>query len=72
MVTGVVTWCLLFLTILGYRFVCGKDNARREAEMVVGSLQGQSSGHGEVLLDDTGAPKGDLTDREDKEFQYSL
>lgn len=71
-VTGLVTWCLLFLTIVGYRFVCDKDNAQRAAEKTAGSTQGQSSVHGEVLLDATGAPQSDLTDKQDREFRYSL
>lgn len=71
-VTGVVTWCLLFVTILAYRYVCGKDNAEREAEKSVDSVQGHSKATGEVMLDATGAAKSDLTDKEDREFRYSL
>lgn len=71
-VTGIVTWCLLFLTIIGYRYVCGKDNAHREAEKTAGDGEGKSTHGREVLLDETGAPKSDLTDREDREFRYSF
>lgn len=70
-VTGIVTWCLLFVTILSYRFVCSKDNAQREAERTAETGEVQSR-HGEVFLDETGAPRSDLTDREDREFRYSL
>lgn len=70
-VTGIVTWCLLFVAIVGYRFICGRDNAQREAEKAGGSEQGRSSAHGEVLLDETGAPTSDLTDKEDRAFRYS-
>lgn len=68
-VTAIVTWCLLFVTIIAYRMVCSHDNATRDAEQQTGSLEGSRTG--EVLLDETGAPKTDLTDKEDREFRYS-
>lgn len=71
-VTGVVTWCLLFLTIIGYRLVCDKDNAQREAEKITVNGASQDAQGGEVLLDETGAARIDLTDREDRDFRYSL
>lgn len=71
-VTGVVTWCLLFLTIVGYRIVCARDNAQRETEEAAGNSEGQATARGEVLLDETGAPMSDLTDKEDRAFRYSI
>lgn len=71
-VTGVVTWCLLFITILGYRYVCCKDNSERETEKSVDSAQGHQIASGKALLDVTGAAKSDLTDKEDREFRYSV
>ncbi|CAN8102091.1 unnamed protein product [Discula destructiva] len=71
-VTGIVTWCLLFLTIVWYRFVCSTDNAQRETEKSAASIEEQSSEHKSVPLDETGAPKSDLTDKEDREFRYSV
>ncbi|KAK5137358.1 hypothetical protein LTR08_008936 [Meristemomyces frigidus] len=68
-VTATVTWCLLFSTILGYRMVCSRDNASREA--VVDVVAGNSSSHEKILLDTTGAAKNDLTDKQDREFRYS-
>lgn len=70
-VTGVVTWCLLFVTIVAYRFICGKDNAQRETEKTVGN-GARANTLGEVMLDETGAPKSDLTDKEDRDFRYSV
>lgn len=69
-VTGIVTWCLLFMTIIAYRIVCSRDNAKRAAEDEQGSPQ--AIGGTEVPLDDTGAPRTDLTDKEDHEFRYSF
>ncbi|KAJ4424086.1 hypothetical protein N0V82_001333 [Gnomoniopsis sp. IMI 355080] len=70
-VTGIVTWCLLFVTILWYRFICGRDNAQREAGKAIVDGEREHT-LGEVMLDETGAPKSDLTDKEDKDFRYSL
>lgn len=69
-VTGIVTWCLLFMTIIAYRIVCSRDNVKRAAEEEQGSPQ--AIGGTEVSLDDTGAPRTDLTDKEDREFRYSF
>ncbi|KAH8898289.1 major facilitator superfamily transporter [Thozetella sp. PMI_491] len=65
-VTDIVTWCLLFVVILAYRITCSRDNAAREA-----SGDGQAGAPVEVLLDETGAPRSDLTDKEDRQFRYS-
>lgn len=69
-VTGIVTWCLLFVTIIAYRIVCSRDNGKRVVEEQQGSSQ--AIGGVEVLLDDTGVPRTDLTDKEDREFRYSF
>jgi hypothetical protein len=70
-VTGIVTWCLLFVVVIAYRFVCIRDNAARDKE--VGEAQGEygTQSTGEVLLDKYGAPESDITDKEDRQFRYS-
>lgn len=68
-VTAIVTWCLLFGTVIGYWIVCSRDNARRDAAGERDGSRGVSAG--EVLLDENGAPKTDLTDKEDRQFRYS-
>lgn len=69
-VTAIVTWCLLFVAIIAYRIVCSRDNAKRDADGKNDSSR--ESRAGEILLDQTGAPKTDLTDKEDREFRYTL
>jgi hypothetical protein len=67
--TAIVTWCLLFVVVLAYRWVCLRDNAQRDAAAQDnGSREGN---HEEVMLDEYGAPKTDLTDKEDRHFRYS-
>jgi hypothetical protein len=70
-VAGLVTWCLLFVVVIAYRFVCMRDNVSREK--VANEAAGEDGiiAHGEVILDRYGAPKTDLTDREDSRFRYS-
>jgi hypothetical protein len=68
-VTDIVTWCLLFVVVLGYRFVCMADNAARDKKQQSGD--DSSDVQGEVLLDEFGAPRTDVTDKEDKHFRYS-
>ncbi|EGU71853.1 hypothetical protein FOXB_17646, partial [Fusarium oxysporum f. sp. conglutinans Fo5176] len=63
-ITSIVTWCLLFLTMIVYRALCTRDNKKRD-------LAGESHSTGEVILDKNGLPKSDLTDKEDREFRYS-
>lgn len=66
-ITALVTWALLFFVTLGYRYLCMKDNNERDIkEMEVGGV-----GNLEVVLDKTGQPKNDLTDKEDSMFRYS-
>ncbi|KAI3395994.1 hypothetical protein diail_565 [Diaporthe ilicicola] len=71
-VTAIVTWCLSFLAIIWYRLVCSRDNAKREAEKSSGIGEVQGASGGQVLLDETGALRSDLTDKEDREFRYAL
>jgi hypothetical protein len=72
-VTAIVTWCLLFLTMIAYRFVCMRDNAARDrAASQAGIADGPDAGPVEgVLLDKNGLPESDLTDKEDPRFRYS-
>lgn len=66
-ITALVTWGLLFFVTLGYRYLCMKDNKQRDArETEVGGVANL-----EVVLDKTGQPKNDLTDKEDSMFRYS-
>ncbi|KZL74847.1 pantothenate transporter [Colletotrichum tofieldiae] len=69
-ITAIVTWCLLFVEIVVYRYLCVRDNSRRESDSSDG--QPAQEGHGEVILDAGGAPDSDLTDKQDKRFRYSI
>lgn len=69
-VTAIVTWCLLFVTILSYRLVCSRDNARRD-ERIEQHGSGPSAAGGVQMLDETGAANVDLTDLQDWDFRYS-
>ncbi|KAF7556800.1 hypothetical protein G7Z17_g1125 [Cylindrodendrum hubeiense] len=66
-ITAIVTWCLLFASVLVYRTMCMRDNKQRDEQAIVGP----GSVEMEVVLDKHGAPKSDLTDKEDREFRYS-
>lgn len=71
-VTAVVTWCLLFVTLLAYRFVCMRDNAARDKRGGDNTDSGTSAmGTEGILLDKNGTPETDLTDKEDPRFRYS-
>ncbi|GAB1740480.1 hypothetical protein NU219Hw_g5583t1 [Hortaea werneckii] len=69
-VTAIVTWCLLFLATLAYRIVCARDNANRER--VLNGVDISTGGTEQVDIDRSGAAKGDLTDKQDTHFRYSL
>ncbi|KAI7484343.1 hypothetical protein KC351_g4532 [Hortaea werneckii] len=69
-VTAIVTWCLLFLATLAYRIVCARDNTKRER--MFNGVEIPAGGREQVDLDRSGAAKGDLTDKEDTNFRYSL
>lgn len=69
-VTAIVTWCLLFALIVTYRWLCVRDNARRDA---AGQAADPGDGdRGSVVLDDAGLPETDLTEKQDQAFRYSL
>lgn len=60
-VTAIVTWCLLFITILAYRLLCKRDNANRDQAV---DENGRAVGK-------YGTPETDFTDKEDRRFRYS-
>lgn len=73
-VTAIVTWCLLFVVVIAYRFVCMRDNANRDritAERGETLDGARASGESSVVLDKNGLPKTDLTDKDDLYFRYS-
>ncbi|KAM5376317.1 hypothetical protein ACJZ2D_005539 [Fusarium nematophilum] len=63
-ITAIVTWCVLFATMIVYRILCTRDNKQRD-------LAGETEHTQEVVLDKNGLPKSDLTDKEDRAFRYS-
>lgn len=69
-VAAIFTWCLLVVTIITYRFLCVRENARRD-DIVAGQEHAQVPRSGEGELDERGGAKGDLTDKMDTEFRYS-
>ncbi|RAH72237.1 MFS general substrate transporter [Aspergillus aculeatinus CBS 121060] len=68
-ITSIVTWCLLFVAVIVYRFLCAADNRKRDAQMRSSELQGTDP---HIELDENGLPSNDLTDKQDKEFRYAL
>lgn len=66
-ITALVTWALLFCVTIGYRYLCIRDNDKRDRDF--------SDEHFDqaqvVVLDKNGQPKSDLTDKEDHSFRYS-
>ncbi|KAK1963019.1 major facilitator superfamily transporter [Colletotrichum sublineola] len=70
-VTAIVTWCLLFAEIVAYRYLCARDNSKRDAALPNEQNIVQES-QGDVILDASGAPDSDLTDKKDKQFRYSI
>lgn len=74
-VTAIVTWCLLIVTLYAYRLLCIRDNAARDRQQC--NSDGDADGVGSttivdgVLLDKNGTPETDLTDKEDRRFRYS-
>jgi hypothetical protein len=67
-ITALVTWALLFIATIVYRFLCQRDNKQRDAKVAAGVAMG----HNDVILDKNGQPKSDLTDKEDIGFRYSI
>jgi hypothetical protein len=71
-VTAIVTWCLLLVTLFAYRFVCMRDNAARDKLAEGGTSMSEEALAVEgVVLDKNGTPETDLTDKEDPRFRYS-
>ncbi|CAM1501341.1 Fc.00g105030.m01.CDS01 [Cosmosporella sp. VM-42] len=66
-ITALVTWCLLIVTVTVYRFLCGQDNKQRDTR----SVENPDHAGGEVNLDKNGGSKSDLTDKQDRLFRYS-
>lgn len=69
-VCGLVTWALLAVTIVIYRLLCAADNKKRDASARSGDAT-DDTGPAEVLLDESGNPVSDITDKEDRDFRYS-
>lgn len=71
-VTAIVTWCLLFITILAYRLLCKRDNANRDQAVDEnGRADASNIATDGVILDKNGTPETDFTDKEDRRFRYS-
>lgn len=71
-VTGIVTWCLLLLVVVAYRYVCMRDNAARDKPSAANEGQEDPVSQDQVVLDKYGSPRTDLTDKEDTKFRYSF
>ena len=69
-VTAILTWCILFVVVIAYRYICRADNAKRDKEASMHQHNAAGQPH-EVVLDKFGAPQTDLTDKEDRDFRYS-
>lgn len=66
-ITSVVTWCLLFTAVIIYLILCTVDNNSRNKQ---GAAENIATG--DIELDENGLPKTDYTDKEDRDFRYSL
>ncbi|KAE8146293.1 major facilitator superfamily domain-containing protein [Aspergillus avenaceus] len=64
-ITSIVTWCLLFLTVVVYRLLCMRDNRLRDAQPAESVSEEDHKDQA-----DSG-PTPDLTDKQDAEFRYS-
>lgn len=67
-ITSIVTWCLLFVSVIVYRTLCVWDNAKRDSNPDFGLTDTSQ----DVELDEHGQPKTDITDKQDRHFRYSL
>ena len=66
-ITSIVTWCLLFVVVIFFRFLCTWDNKQRDEQ----AANFQSLGtEDHVDLDENGLPQTDLTDKQDRHFRY--
>ncbi|KAL4881242.1 major facilitator superfamily domain-containing protein [Aspergillus karnatakaensis] len=71
LITALVTWGLLIVTTLVYRVLCLRDNKARERAEAAGS--GLEGGVGGAMdLDVNGSPHTDVTDKQDRDFRYSV
>ncbi|KAF9891120.1 hypothetical protein FE257_005056 [Aspergillus nanangensis] len=68
-ITSIVTWCLLFVAVIVYRFLCMRDNRQREAKA---SGPGVDMGEGDNKLGESHLLTADLTDKSDESFRYAL
>ncbi|KAF4122828.1 Major Facilitator Superfamily [Geosmithia morbida] len=66
-ITALVTWALLFICIIVYRYLCVYENKKRDGEVSNSDVDVSQI----VVLDKNGQPKSDLTDKEDHMFRYS-
>lgn len=66
-ITSIVTWCLLFVVVILFRFLCVWDNKQRDEQV---ASSGIVSVDQEVKLDENGLPQTDLTDKQDRQFRY--
>ncbi|KAJ6140041.1 Major facilitator superfamily domain general substrate transporter [Penicillium samsonianum] len=66
-ITSIVTWCLLFVVVILFRFLCIWDNKQRDKQA---ASSGDVSVDQKVKLDENGLPQTDLTDKEDRKFRY--
>ena len=61
-VTAIVTWCLLFVVVGIYWAICAKENTAKE----------EKERRGEVEATEDEPDEGDVTDKQDRGFRYSL
>ncbi|CAG7938824.1 unnamed protein product [Penicillium nalgiovense] len=66
-ITSIVTWCLLFLVVILFRFLCVRDNKQRDEQAANSGVSVDQ----EVKLDENGLPQTDLTDKQDRQFRYA-
>lgn len=66
-ITSIVTWCLLFVVVILFRFLCMWDNKQRDEQA---ASSGVVSVDQEVKLDENGLPQTDITDKQDRQFRY--
>lgn len=66
-ITSIVTWCLLFMVVILFRFLCMWDNKQRDEQAANSSDFDMDQG---VILDENGLPHTDLTDKQDRLFRY--
>lgn len=60
-VTAIVTWCLLFVVIGAYWWICARENRLRDQER---EMAGEDA--------DVGLVGEDVTDKQDRNFRYNF